>query len=113
MNISWTLDDEQQNQIPLFCYIAVNSDGSASIQSCIKLYAGISSPQPLNMSLSPNKKVVHPLKTTWSIYFDKVIHWLFSPANVSFISKDTDKAVYMIDVSVSNEVTFEYSYKLL
>ena len=113
VNISWTPDDEQQNQIHLFCYIAVNSDESASIQTCIRLYAGISSPQPLNMSLSPNKKVVHPLKTTWSIYFDKVIHRPSSPANISFIRKDTDKAVYMIDASVSKEVTFEHPYKLL
>ena len=113
VNMSWTPDDEQQNQIHLFCYNAANSDGSASIQTCIKLYAGISSPQPLNMSLSPNKKVVHPLETTWSINFHKVIHRPSSPANISFIRKDTDRAVYMIDASVSDEVTFEHPYKLL
>ena len=114
VNMSWTPDDEQQNQTHLFCYIAVNSDGSASIQTCIKLYAlEYLHHNLLNTSLSPNKKVVHPLKTTWSIYFDKVIHRPSSPANISFIRKDTDKAVYMIDASVSNEVTFEHPYKLL
>ena len=113
VNMSWTPDDEQQNQTHLFCYTAVNSDGSASIQTCIKLYAGNYSPQPLNMSLSPNKKVIHPLKTTWNISFDKVIHRPSSPAYISFIRKDTDKAVYMIDASISDEVTFEHQNNLL
>ena len=115
VNMSWTPNDEQQNQTHLFCYIAVNSDGSASIQTCVKLHAGpgISSPQPVNTSLSPNKEVVHPFKTTWHINFDKVIHRPSLPAYISFIRKDTDKAVYMIDASVSDEVTFKHPYKLL
>ena len=115
VNMSWTPNDEQQNQTHLFCYTAVNSEGSASLQTCVKLHAGprISSPQPVNTSLSPNKEVVHPFKTTWSIYFDKVIHRPSSPAYISFIRKDTKTAVYMIDASVSDEVTFEHPYKLL
>ena len=116
VNMSWTPNDEQQNQTHLFCYIAVNSNGSASIQTCVKLHAGpgISpqAPQPVNTSLSPNKEVVHPFKTTWSINFDKVIHQPSSPAKINFIRKDTDKTVYMIDASVSDEVTFD-SCKLL
>ena len=57
------------------------------------------------------QKVVHPLKQHGTlVFFDKSIH---QPSYISFIRKDTNTAVYMIDASFLDEVTFKHPYKLL
>ena len=113
VNISWTPNAEQQNQTHLFCYTAINSDGLGSEQTCIRFYTGISAPKPLEASSSPNKQLVHPSNTTWSINFDRDIQRPSVIAFITFFRKDTDEVVYMIDTSSSAEVSFEQPNKLL
>ena len=47
VDISWSPTTSQLNQVHIFCYTAVNSKGAASVQICIELSAGFSSPTPI------------------------------------------------------------------
>ena len=107
VNITWTPDDSQQNQTHLFCYTAVNSDGLASEQTCIKLLPGHHPPMILQGTAMPNQQLVHPSNTTWRVRFDSEIERPSVSAFVSFHDNDNGEVVYKIDSSHSQEVTFD------
>ena len=111
VNISWTPNDEQQNQTHLFCYTAISSNGLTSAQTCMQLYAGTYSPRPI--TASPNNQLVHSSNTTWYIRFDRNIERPTVRALITFHRMDTDETVYAIDASTSAEVTFQQPNKLL
>ena len=113
VNITWTPDVNQQNETHLFCFTAVNSEGVASEQTCLQLLPGYYSPMPIQATATPNQQLVHPSNTTWSITFDTSIE---RPSIVSFITFHefiSEEEVYRIDVSLSDEVSFELSNKML
>lgn len=105
VNISWTPSAEQQNQIYLFCYTAINSDGLSSEQRCIEFYPGVFPPKPIQLT--------HPSKTTWNIVFDKSIQRPSISAYITFYRVDTDEEVYKIDASLSAEVIFKEPNEIL
>ena len=107
INITWTPASNQQNQIHLFCYTAVNSNRIASTQTCIQLFAGRSS--PLLVLAVPNQQLVDPSNTTWNLTFDKDIERPSVAAFISFHDFNTEEEVYRIDSSSSSEVSFEQS----
>ena len=114
VNISWTPSIVQQGQTHLFCYTAINSNGLSSEQSCIKIHPGIFPPEPNGASISPaNSELVHPSNTTWSIQFDKTIQRPTVTSFIKFQSVSDDEVFYKIDVSLSNEVSFNQSDKIL
>ena len=107
INVTWTPQPNQENQIHLFCYSAVNSVGQVSEQTCIQLASGYSSdpPLPVPNTALPNRALVHPFNSTWSLTFDQSIQ---RPPLSAFIRfhNSTEQIVYQIDTSSSTEITF-------
>ena len=102
MNISWTPLTHQQNKLHHFCFMAINSDGVASEQSCIEIAAGFSPTFPIS-----EKHLFTESNVTLFIKFNKNIHRSLSTAFISFYESDSDLEVYRIDASSSSEVTFD------
>ena len=109
VNITWTPQANQENQIHQFCYTAVTSDGLASEQNCIKFLVGTFPPQPSLNSAFPNQALVHPNHTTWTILFDQEIRRPSIAASVRFFDNTTMQQVYQIDASFSPEISFNNS----
>ena len=107
VNISWTPLTSQQNMIHHLCYLAVNSDGVASEQSCIQLAAGFSSIYPISESHLFNRSNI-----TLHIRFNKIIQRSPSTAFLLFYESVSDQEMYRIDASSSSEVTFDDSMTL-
>ena len=107
MNITWTPQENQENQTHLFCFTALNSAGLASEQNCIQFLAGSTPPEPVPDSTLPNQAMVHPFNTTWSITFNKDIERPSLAAFVKFHDFDTDELIYRIDASLSPEMIFQ------
>ena len=107
VNISWTPLTSQQNMIHHFCYVAVNSAGVASEQSCIQLAAGFSSIYPISESHLFNRSNI-----TLHIRFNKIIQRSPSTAFLLFYESVSDQEMYRIDASSSSEVTFDDSMTL-
>ena len=103
--ISWTPTANQQNNTHILCYIAVNSEGLTSEQSCIKLAAGYHPPSPLRESATPNHQLVYPSNNTLQIMFDRKIQRPSTSAFIRFYK--SGEVVYQIDTSSSLEVNFD------
>ena len=103
-NISWTPTANQQNDIHIFCYIAVSSEGLTSEQSCTKV-AIYHPPSPLRESATPNHQFVYPSNNNLQIMFDKKIQRPSTPAFIRFY--ESGEVVYQIDTSSSLEVNFD------
>ncbi|XP_065903921.1 integrin beta-like protein C [Dysidea avara] len=84
INITWTPAADQQNETHSFCYIAVNSEGLASEQSCIQLLVGYHPPALLPDTATPNQQLVHSSNTTWYIEFDRNIQRPVIPSYIIF-----------------------------
>ena len=114
MDISWTPSAAQQDQSHAFCFTAQNSYGLTSEQRCIQIDAGILPPEPNKTSLLPaNGKTVPPSNTTWSVEFTKDIQRPTVTAYITFHSATSNSAVHQIDTSVSLEVSYVQSNKLV
>ena len=107
VNIAWTPEVTQENDTRLFCYIAINSAGLSSEQTCIKLLPGQLPPAPIKSTATPNSQLVYSSNTTWYIHFDVEIHRPMMVALITFHELDTEREVYRIDASSSPEVTFK------
>lgn len=114
VNISWAPSAAQHEQTHLLCYTAVNMDGVSSEQSCIKIYPGISPPEPIFNSTSPeNNVLVHPSETTWSVEFDKNIQRPSVTSYIKFHNSMNDEIIHEIDSSSSSEVNYNQTNTLL
>ena len=109
INITWTPAADQQNETHSFCYIAVNSEGLASEQSCIQLLVGYHPPALLPDTATPNQQLVHSSNTTWYIEFDRNIQRPVIPSYIIFYEFTSELEVYRIDASSSPEVNFDQS----
>ena len=103
-NVAWTPTASQQNDTHFLCFMAINSENSASEQSCIKLAAGYHPPTPLIESATPNHQLVYPSNFTLQIMFDGRIQRPLSSAFIKFYK--SWELVYQINASSSLEVTF-------
>ena len=112
VNITWTPEEDQQNQTHLFCYTAVDSDGIASAQTCIQLLPGYFPPKPIQETATHNQQLVHPSNTTWHVRFDSSIQRSSVVSFITFHDFNTEEEVYRIDASQSQEVVFELSNKI-
>ena len=105
INVTWTPTTSQQNDTHFLCFMAINSENSASEQYCIKLAAGYHSPMPLLESATPNNQLVYPSNITLYIMFDRRIQRPNStPAFIKFYK--SWELVYQINASSSLEVNF-------
>ena len=68
---------------------------------------GNTPPEPVPDSTVPNRAMVHPFNTTWSITFNKDIERPSLAAFVEFHDFDTDELIYRIDASLSPEMIFQ------
>ena len=105
INVQWTPTASQQNDTHFLCFMAINSENSASEQHCIKLAAGYHSPTPLPDSATPNHQLVYPSNITLHIMFDRRIQ---RPNSISAFIKfyKSWELVYQINASSSLEVNF-------
>ena len=103
-DITWTPTTNQQNDTHFFCFIANNSEGLASEQSCIKL-AVYHPPSPLREFATPNHQFVYQSNNTLQIMFDRKIQRPSTPAFIRFYK--SAEVVYQIDTSSSLEVNFD------
>ena len=113
VDITWTPDVTQQNQTHLFCYTAISSGGFASEQICIQLLAGRFPPRPIQESATPNQQPVHPRSTSFKIQFDTDIERPSVASFITFHEFDTDKEVYRIDFSQSQDVSINESQRIV
>ena len=114
VNVTWTPQMNQWNQVHTFCFSALRSNGLTLSQSCISLVAGYSPPAPVRATATPSSQmVVHPHTTTWQIMFNTNIRRPSRRANISFHEYYSQEEVHYIDVSVpSSEVTFEQGNRI-
>ena len=103
VNISWTPLTNQQNMLHHLCFVAINSDGVASQQSCVKLAAGFSPLYPFG-----GKHLFYTSNVTLHIKFNKHIQRSPSTSFILFYESGSDQEIYRIDASSSSEVTFEH-----
>ena len=108
VDVSWSPTTSQLNQVHIFCYTAVNSEGAASAQICIELSAGFSSPTPIPGSAMPNHLIVDPSNATIEISFNESIRRPSDSAFIIFNEFVSAVEVYRIDASSSSEVTFSH-----
>ena len=103
-HVQWTPTASQQNDTHFLCFMAINSENSASEQHCIKLAAGYHPPTPLLESATPNNQLVYPSNITLQIMFHERIQRPSSSAFIKFYK--SGKLVYQINALSSLEVTF-------
>ena len=112
VNITWTPAASQQNQTHPFCFTAVGSGTQTSKQICISLLAGYFPPAPLHNTALPNRQLVRPSNTNWSISFDTSIERSSIMGKIAFHEFISEEEVYTIDASQSLEVTFVHPNNL-
>ena len=112
VNITWIPEIDQQNEVYLFCFTAINSVGLASEQTCVQLVPGYLPPTPIDLSATPNQQLVHPSNTTWCITFDKNITRPSISSFITFHKYASGEIVYAIDASLSRELVYEESNKI-
>ena len=110
VNIIWQPAVNQLNESFMFCYVAVNSVGLASEQSCIQLLAGAFPPTPNPV---PSQYLVHPSNITLPISFDREVQRPSVTAYILFYELNSGREVYRIDVSLSPEVNFDRPNQLV
>ena len=103
-NVTWTPTADQQNDTHFLCFMAINSENSASQQYCIKLAAGYHPPTPLLESATPNHQLVYPSNITLQIMFHERVQRPSSSAFIKFYK--SEEVVYQIDTLSSLEVIF-------
>ena len=102
VNIQWTPQSSQQKLIHHFCFVAINSDGISSEQTCIYIHTGGLIPQPIPWV---NKLLVHLTDAKFPITFDIEIQHSPSSAFITFVEQSSDLEVYRINSS-SSELSF-------
>ena len=113
VNITWVPAANQLNESFMFCFVAVNSVGLASEQSCIQLLAGSVPPIPFPGKPVPSQQPVHPSNITLPILFNSVVQRPSATAYIIFYEFDSDREEYRIDASLSQEVNFDTPNKLV
>ena len=106
INITWRPEHNQQNEMFLLCFVAVNSKGLASEQHCIQLFTGYFPPTPISATATPYQQIVHPSNTTWHIRFNMNIERPNISAFITFHEFISESVVHRIDTSLSQEVRF-------
>lgn len=101
VNITWTPQANQQKQIHQFCYVALNSAGVASQQSCIELAAGYLPPEP-----KAGNAVFETSNVTISIIFDTCIERPPTPASFVFHEFFSSNEIYKINTTSSAEIDY-------
>ena len=99
VTIRWTPKVDQQNMTHHFCFMAVNSEGIGSDQSCIELAVA---PYPTS-----NSYFITLSDSTIDINFNRQIRPTTVSAFIIIYEYSSDVEVYRIDVSSSSEVTFD------
>ena len=113
VNITWEPAANQLNESFMFCYVAVNSVGLASEQSCIQLLAGTFPPTPNPGESVPSQHLVHPSNITLPISFDRNIQRPSVTAYIVFYKFNSGREIYRIDVALSPEVDFDKPRQLV
>ena len=106
VNVTWTPQASQFNQIHMLCLSAVRSNGLPIEQSCINLLPGYLPPTPIRSTAMPNQQLVYPSNTTWQVMFDSNVQRPSVNAYITFHEYTTDLDIYKIDASESQEVVF-------
>ena len=109
VNITWTPTADQQNETHLFCFTAVNSEGSASEQSCLEFLAGYYPPVPYPFI---NKPKINPFNVLLHVRFNANVQRPSKSAFIKFQEFSSEEEVYKIDVSLSQEVVFNNSTEI-
>ena len=102
VNIHWTPDSSQRSQTHQFCYAAVNSAGLSSEQICIQIMAGYVRP-------TANTLLLYISSTSWHITFDQSIQRSSQSAYIIFYEFNSEREVYRVDASSSQEVVLDQS----
>ena len=110
VNITWTPSADQQNETHLFCFTAVNSEGLSSEQSCLEFLAGHYPPVPHPFFSKPK---VNQYNVLLYVSFSKDIQHPLKTAFIRFHEFVSEQEVYKIDVSLSSEVVFNSSIKII
>jgi len=84
VNLTWTPQANQQNQMHLLCYTAVSSDGSSSPQVCIQLAAGYTPLSPLPGTAIPAQQEFQPSEIKINIIFNRLVQRPSSSACIIF-----------------------------
>lgn len=106
INITWMPTQDQHNMTHLLCFVAVNSEGLTSEQSCIRVAVEYYPPMPLPKSAIPNHQLFYSSDIVLNIMFDTVIQCPATSAFVRFFKLGEE--VHSIDV-LSPEVTYNGS----
>ena len=105
INVAWMPTVDQQNDTHYICSVAVNSAGLTSEPFCMHLAAGYHPPAPIPESA--NHQLIYPSNNTLHIMFDRNIQRPSSSAFFRF--HKLGEEVYLIDISLSTEVTYNKS----
>ena len=106
VNITWTPDDVQIGT-NIFCYVAVDSAGASSDQTCISFVVGTNPPTVKPSSLFPTGTIL-PDNRKWQLTFDRSF---LRPIRSSFIRlKDSSGTeIYSINTATNPDVSFPNS----
>ncbi|KAK7073546.1 hypothetical protein SK128_016753 [Halocaridina rubra] len=105
VNVSWTPDPSQYNEVHALCYIAINSLGLSSEQICIQLSAGDYAPYIIQSSLTPaNNEVIPPGITVLHLEFSKPVRPPTHDASMYIKDYYTDAVLYEVNFLNSTEV---------
>ena len=109
VNISWKPTADQENETHIFCFTAVNSKGLASMQHCLELLAGKYPPIPYP---TIDKAKYQPSNVILHVRINKIVKRPSKPAFIRFFEFISEKEVYKIDASLSQEITFNNSKQI-
>ena len=105
INVAWKPTAHQHSDTHFLCFVAINLAGVRSEPFCMHLAVGYHPPAPI--ADSANHQVVYPSNNTLHIMFDMNIQRPSISAFITFYKLGAE--VYLIDVSLSTEVTFNKS----
>jgi len=108
VSITWT---PQINQIGIthpFCFVAINSLGISSVQSCVMLVPRCFISHPIPFA---NKLSVFLHNVSVSISFNATVHAFQKNGQVTFVHFNSDSAVHRTSL-LSSEVTFDNSMQM-
>ena len=104
INVAWMPTDDQQSSTHSLCFVAVNLLRLSSVPFCMHLAAGYYPPVPIPGSATHQ---IHSSIHTLQITFSRNIKRPSTSAFIRFYKPG--KEVYVIDVSLSTEITFVQS----
>ena len=105
VNITWTPTTEQENDIYMFCFTAINSAGLSTSWECVELLPGHNTLAPIPERATPNMGLCDTT-VTWKANFNRDVERPSTTAYITFHEFDTDVVVHKIDTSSSSEVVF-------